>query len=246
MRTKQIATGALAAGLVFAGAVLPTFSAVESFTETYGSSSAPVAIGGADFPFLISLPQFDSALGTLTDIELSVATTGSLQAVVANVGAEASFTEAAESGTITVSGPYSATASVVLGTTPFSGSIASGNSLSPTYAIGPAASGSGTGVVHVPSSDFADFTASGSGGHLDYSLNAEVDGTASGNGPVQLSFAGQGSAYGSVEVDYTYVSAVPEPADLLLTSLLGWFGLAGWNRLRRAMATKPRPGGTKS
>jgi len=206
----------LVAGTLLSCLVMPASADTESFTAAYGSTSTPLAVNGYDFPVILTFPRFDASLGSLTDIQVTLTTTGLLQADVANTGAAATFINAEAAGTITVSGPDGAQLSVNLTTTPFSGSIAAGTPASPAYSLGPQTSLSAQDISHVPSADFAAFEASGSGGSLQFPLDAAFAGSFSGNGPSGLSFAGNASAFGSVQVEYTYVAAVSEPAQLLV------------------------------
>ncbi|MGA3181690.1 MAG: choice-of-anchor E domain-containing protein [Verrucomicrobiota bacterium] len=215
---------------------MPAVADTESFTAAYGSASAPFSVGGDDFPVNLAFPQFDASLGDLTGIEVTLTTTGLLQADVSNVGAATTFSDAEASGTITVSGPDGEQSLLTLTTTPFSGSIAAGTPASPTYSLGPQTSLSLQSVSEVPSSDFSAYEASGSGGSLEFPLDAAFDGSSSGNGPSSLSFAGDASAFGSVEVDYTYMAAVPEPGQLLSWSLM-CFGV-----YVALMPRSPKPG----
>ncbi len=205
----------------------------QSFTETYGSSSAPLAIGGPDFPAQLAFPEFNISLGDLTDIEVTLTTTAALWVDVDNAGAAAVFANAQAAGTITVSGPNGTETSASLVTTPFSGSVASG-----AFVQGPEASLSSASVSHVALLDFGAYEGNGDRS-LDFPLNATWSGTFSGTGPPGLLFAGDASAFGSVEIDYSYVTAVPEPGNLLSLSLLCFGGLAGINRLCRARSSKP-------
>jgi len=225
-------------GTAFASLGLPASADTASFTVLYGSASAPLAVDGDDFPATITLPQFDASLGNLIDIQVTLTTTGILQADVANAGAATTFINAEASGTIAVSGPDGAQSSVTLTTTPFSGSIASGTPALPAYSLGPQTSISGEGVSHVPLSAFGAYEAIGSGGSLSFPLHGAFSGTFSGNGSSGLSFAGNASAFGSVEIDYNYATTVPEPGQLLSLSLLCFGGLAGLNRLRRTRSSK--------
>jgi hypothetical protein len=208
---------------------LRAFADTESFTETYGSSSAPLAVNGTDFPTVVPLPQFDTSLGNLTDIEVTLNTTGVLQAEVANVGVATVFTNAEAAGKIAITGPDGAGASVTLTAPQFSGLIGAGTPTVPTFALGPSASASTSSLSFVPSSDFAAYEG---GGTLNFVLNAAFAGNFSGNGPSGLSFNGFASDYGSVEVDYTF-SAVPEPGNLFLFSFLCFCGFAALDRMRR-------------
>jgi hypothetical protein len=216
MNRNQQILALLVTGTLLANLGLPASADTESFTTAYGSASNPLAVNGSDLPVILILPQFDGSWGSLTDIQVTLTATGLLQADVANAGAAATFINAEATGTITVSGPDGAQSSVNLTTTPFSGSITAGTPASPTYSLGPQASFSVQGISHVPLTNFGAYEASGSGGSVQFPLNTAFIGSFSGNGPSGLSFAGNANVFGSVKVDYTYVAAAPDPAQLLV------------------------------
>jgi hypothetical protein len=217
-------------GTALAGFALPARAATESFTQNFASSSAPLAINGSDFPDNFTFPQFLTSLGVLTEIQITLNTTGLLQSEIANVGSATTFTGANASGTITFSGLEGAQASVNLSANPYSGSIGAGTISSPTYLLGPQTSGSDDTTTQVSLTDFGSYESSVSGATFQFPLNASLNGSFSGNGPSSVSFAGAGSAYGSVEITYTYTAAVPEPEDMVSLGLLG-FG--GWTAMKR-------------
>ena len=198
-----------------------------------------LAVGGGDpifptvgFPMDLALPKFDTSLGALTGIQITVTTDAILQADVFNIGPAAAFTGAYASGTIQVDGPNGAASSVTLETTPFSGSLATGTFSTPTYDLGPAATGVGSGVSDVSPANFGLYEYSGGSPDWEASLDAAFASTFySGTGGVF--FGGRASAYGSVEVDYTYTA--PEAWTLWPElSLIGVCGVAGLDRARRA------------
>jgi hypothetical protein len=242
MKKHQQTLALLLVGTALASPGLPASADTESFTVAYGSASAPFAVNGDNFPINLTFPQFDASLGDLTDIQVTLTTTGFLLADVANTGAATTFTDAAATGTIAVSGPDGALSSVTLTTTAFGGSIASGTTALPAHSLGPQTSISGEGVSHVPLSAFPAYEAIGSGSSFNFPLNAVFNGSVSGQGASGVSFAGDASAYGSAEIDYSYVTNVPEPGQLLPLSVLCFGGWAMRNRLRRARASKPPTG----
>jgi len=242
MKKHQRTLSLLLAGTALASPGLPASADTESFTMTYGSASAPFAVNGDNFPVIFNFPQFDTALGELNDIQVTLTTTGFLLADVANTGAAATFSDAQATGTITLSGPDGAQSSLTLTTTPFSGSIASGTPATPAHSLGLQISVSGQSVSHVPLSGFGAYEAVGSAGSFNFPLNAAFAGSPSGHGASGVSFAGDASAFGSIEIDYNYATTVPEPGQLLSLSLLYFGGLAGINRLRRTRSSKPPTG----
>lgn len=164
----------LLVGTALASPGLPASADTESFTMTYGSASAPFSVNGDDFPVILAFPQFDASLGNLTDIQVTLTTTGLLEADVANAGAATTFNNAEATGTITVSGPDGAQSSVTLTTTPFSGSITSGTPALPAYSLGPQTSFSGEGVSQVPLSAFGTYESVGSGGSFSFSVERRL------------------------------------------------------------------------
>jgi len=226
MKLKQVAMAGLVVGSALTWLALPASANTETISEAFGSSSSPWAIGGSDFPALLTLPKFDASLGNLTDIEIYLSAIGILQSDVYNLGVATDFINAQATGIITATGPDGTESLVTLATAPFNGSIGSG-----AFVQGPDVSLSGTGASHVALSDFREYEENGIGGGLDFSLDATLN--SSGNGPPGLFFGGDAGVYGALEVVYTY-APVPEPRSLFPElSLLGVCGFAGFDRMRR-------------
>ena len=174
-----------------------------------------------------ALPEFNTALGHLTDIQITLTTDGLLQADVINFGPAADFINAQAKETVTMAAPGGAHSTVSLATTPFSGSIAAGASVQ-----GPVVLLAGTDASHVAPADFSAYEYSGGGGStLDVNLSGApfYDGA----GPIGLFFGGDASAYGSVEIQYDY-TAVPETGALWAELGILACGFAGFSRLSRS------------
>ena len=82
MKLKQVAMAGLVVGSALTWLALPASANTETISEAFGSSSSPWAIGGSDFPALLTLPKFDASLGNLTDIEIYLSAIGILQSDV--------------------------------------------------------------------------------------------------------------------------------------------------------------------
>ncbi len=236
MKPNRTKLASLVLGMAFICSGSRASITTETFTTSYGSASAPLAIGGSAFPVVLDLPQFNTALGSLVEIDLTLKTTGVLQAEVLNTGAATNFSNASATGTITVTGPAGVQSQLVLTTTPFSGSVGLGTLSSPTLTLGPAASLSGQDDSTVAPADFGAYEDNGSGGQVGLSLNAVFSGNYGGMGPMDVSFSGEPGDYGSLEVDYMYEAAVPEPQNLFLLGLCGVCFYLGLPRMRSALS----------
>jgi hypothetical protein len=234
MKKNQVLSITAVVGASLACPALSVMANDETFTTDFGTVSSPLTVGGSAFPFSLTLPKFNSALGTLTGVDVTVRTTDYLSARLVNVGAATTFTGAEAMGTTGVAGLAGALSSVTLTTTPFDGDIGAGSFFSPALYLGPAVSGSGMGSSLVPFSGFGAYEANG-GGSLDFSVDASFNGTSEGTAIPGVFFGSTASVLGSVSVDYTYVASAPEGGDLLTYGLICLGGMAGW-----ACAFRPR------
>jgi hypothetical protein len=225
MKTNQILIASLVTGTALMVLGLPVSASVETFTATYGSSSSPLLIGGPAFPASLTLQEFDTSLGQLTDIKIFLTTDELLQAEVVNFGTAAGFVNAQGNATLTVSSAGGTGPTVSLATTPFSGSLAPGASVD-----GPTASLAETVFSSVAPADFSGFEHNGSGSPLDVSLLGTA--SFSGTGSAGLLFGGEGNAYGSVEIEYDYAT-VPETGTLWADLGLLMCGFQGFRRMCR-------------
>jgi hypothetical protein len=186
------------------------------------------------FTFAANANTFDTTLGTLTSVVVTVTTNlaGQVDVISLNVtppaGATSSFSNAGDQTNVTVTGPgllatYVAQTSSVSGTvnnptptqvvtvTPFSGLT---GSTSDTTTI----TGAGLLAYEKPPS--------GNTVTLHYAASAS---SVYGTGDPGTAFSGSATAGAKIVITYNYLAAVPEPASM---SLLG-IGMAGFFAFRR-------------
>jgi hypothetical protein len=219
----------IAATIFFAvviGNCLPAFAGTLSFLDNYG----PLAAGAPDFPLDLSFPRFDPSLGTLTGIDIIFTATMDLQASVANVGPATSFTDAVATGTATATGPDGTSTSIILSTTPFSGSIGAGTFL-PTIVNGPAETLTDAKTAQVPAADFGLYELGG--GSTGNTINLDTTVSFNGNGaPGSVFFGGTGTDNGSVEIEYVF--STPDSGSLIPElTLCCMCGFTAFRRIRR-------------
>lgn len=220
----------LVAAATLTGFGHPASAGVQTFTAAFGSSSDPWPLGAPDFPASLALQKFETSLGHLTDIQITLTTDGFLQADLINFGAAADFFNAQAQEAVTVTAAGGAESIVSLATTPFSGSIAAGASVQgPVMLLG------GTDVSQVAPSAFSAYEYSGSTGGIDSTLDVNLSAAATydGTGPIGLFFGGDASTFGSVEIQYNY-TAVPETGMLWADLGLLVCGCAGFSRVSRS------------
>ncbi len=181
----------------------------ETFTHTIAATPIP-------FTTAFTLMSFDSTLGTLTGVTITLTDNTSPVLMVANISSDSeSFTDGSVSIPFTVSVDGLSLAATA------TGSVASGiaNPGMNYYSVAPF---SGSTSTNVSSANFAYFEAPG-GTPLSFTA-ATGRGTYSGTGAAALLFGGDGSTGGTTTVVYSYASTLtPEPA---LFGSLG-FGLLG-------------------
>jgi hypothetical protein len=204
-------------------AAVSASAAVESFSASYATAANPVDIGSADIS-PVQLQKFDTMLGTLNDVIITLSSADSLQTLVVNYGSSTAFQNAQTAATITVTGQDGTQSFASLSTTPYSGTIAPGSFASPQFNnSGPVAQQSNSGSSHVAPADFSSYETAGTG-YFDYTLSAAVWATSSGQSAPYMFFGYKATSYGSVSVQYDYtpaVVAVPEAG----TMLAGCFAL---------------------
>lgn len=193
-----------------------TLSATESVQQTsrYGSAAAPLTIGD-DFPVEVPFLKFDSSLGTLTGVTITLTSTFSLQSSVYNIGSAAVFQGAVAQASVTLTDLTGAPLQAALGTLPFSGSIGAGDFSNPAVVSGPVTQNTITTSLFISQADLSLYERTGSG-DANSMLRLEADATPGTDGMTETVFFGaNASVYGTVVIDYQYqpmASPVPEPS----------------------------------
>ncbi len=187
--------------------------------DPYGPSSTP-------FSTLVTFNTFDTSLGTLTSVTVTVTETGTVTSSVTNIGtAASSFTNASSTGTVTVTGPDGTTTSTSLSTTPASGPIAGSSG---SVLVGTTTGTASPATISVPTADFSSYETPPAS--LTYTITAAGTVTSTGTSPSgDVFFGGGATVSGNVEVVYNYTSTVPEPASFAMLAL----GMGGIFAVRR-------------
>jgi hypothetical protein len=201
-RMGRLLAGAAAGLLALAAARADT---IETFTNTIAPTSVP-------FSDTFSLPGFDSALGTLDAITITLDASGSADVVVDNTTSSSqSFSDANATIPVSLTGPGGLTTTVSLSAGPFSGTVP------PTTTVTlPGSPGSVTGTITVPSADFSLFE--GMGLIVGMDVNAG-SGTFSGTSSPGVFFGGSSTLGALTSISYSFSPAsttIPEPATVAL------------------------------
>jgi hypothetical protein len=207
---NTLKTLALTAAMV-ATMALPAYAGTKTLTET-----ANIPIAATPFTYNFTLPAFNTALGTLTGLDLDLTVTATASVQVDNLdGVSHPFSNATASIPLTVTGPAGLFVTATYNAGPFSGTAA------PGLNILPGTKGTASNSTSVGSADFSHYEGS-TPIALSYLADAPYGSYGGSGAPSVLFFGGSASAGGTFEVAYTY-AAVPEPATWAMMSL----GFAG-------------------
>ena len=221
-------------GIKFAGLVAilwqagvsSSLAAIQTFSADFGSSGSPLGIGGSQ---ILSLEKFNPSLGTLTGATLSLLSHATVESQVLNFSQLAQQYSAAMA---TVPVGVTALGGLTFSSTPTAGPF-SGTVPGPKFNVVVAGSASvfslSTATVAVP--DLILYQ--GSGGQSFDVLVGLASGIYSGVSLGPVFFGGDGTAYGTVAIEYTY-SPVPEPGTLLSALVLASCSVLGFMRKRKS------------
>jgi PEP-CTERM motif len=196
---------------IFGAMAVPANAGTKTLMETATIPTAPTP-----FTYDFTLPAFDTALGTLTGVDLDITSTTTASVQVYNfAGASQTFSNATASIPLTVTGPAGLFVTATYSAGPFSGTAA------PGLTTVPGTTGTASNSTSVPSTDFSHYEGS-SPIALSYSADAPF-GDYGGRGVPGVFFGGSAETGGTFTVVYSY-TAVPEPATFAMMGL-GFFGL---------------------
>jgi hypothetical protein len=183
---------------------------IETFSHTTPTSAVP-------FTDVFLLPGFDTSLGVLDTITLTLETSGTAEVDVLNLtGSPQAFTGAKAVIPVTLTGPGGVSTAASLSAGPESGVAAPGSNAFPGL---PASASNSVGVLP------ADFSLyEGSGPIVSVTIDAG-SGTYSGSAVPGVFFGGSTTADAITTIDYAYSpsTTIPEPAtmSLFVGTLLG-------------------------
>jgi hypothetical protein len=172
---------------------------------TYGSSSSPLPLGSTES---LSLPQFNPSLGTLTGVTVELCSRDTISSVVFNfTGQSAAYSAATATVPVTVKAAlddYVLTTSAQGTAGPFAGLLSAASVPRVAGSVNVAAQ---SAVINPGDLGFYQGK-----GDLPITLTVPNSvGSYSGNGGSSLFFGGNGYSYGTVEVDYSYISSMDDP-----------------------------------
>lgn len=213
--------------------VIGSSSGTQAASVTYQSTTFT---GVTPYTQNLSVTKFDTSLGTLTGISITVSSQASAAIGVINTGGnDAAFTNASASSQVTVSTTVGTTTSVdVTASTGNVSGIAAANAT--TNISGPLGALVTSGAAIISAADFGNYEGSGSG-TVDLKVDAGI-GTYTGSGVSGLFFGGSTTvaSYVSVTYEYTPAAAVPEPTSSAMFGIGVVLAVGlGWGRRRREM-----------
>jgi hypothetical protein len=193
---------------------------IESFSHTTVDQAIP-------FTDTFTLPKFDTSLGTLTGVTLTLAIHGTAEVDVTNPSQSVAmpFSDATATLPVTGTGPDGSFIPLSLSAGPLSGTAPPGAT---TGFPGTATDMSNS--ISIAPANFSFYEGLGS---LSASFSTAADnGTFSGSAASGVSFTGSATVGGQLTVTYSFTAATPEPSSIVLAGL-GVVGLACAVRSRR-------------
>jgi hypothetical protein len=197
---------------------------MENFTKFFGSASAPLD-PSADFPVTLTVPKFDSNLGTLLSVDLVLTATVNGEVDIYNLTTQTqAFTNSFVSTLVSVTGPDGSSVTEMPFAYVTSGNANAGRFVE-TIFTPDNSPGNGTGSSSVLAIDPGMFESPGGTGLVDLDVDSNGSETVGGSAVKAntLAFSGIVNVYGSVEVVYDYATPVPEPP--LYAAFLGAMAL---------------------
>jgi hypothetical protein len=180
----------------------------------------------------ITFNKFDTSLGVLNSVTLSLNTSVTAEIDVFNLSGKAqTFSNATASVPVKITGPDGTNFTVTSVAGPISGSVSSLVGITPF--IGNATA---TGNTTVAPANFGNYSGWG-GGNLTVTF-AGLGGTYSGKAPSYVFFGGSANAGGTLTLTYNYtkIQPIPEPgaATFLAAGVLGSVGMVIRRRRKKA------------
>jgi hypothetical protein len=203
----------------------------DSITQIFTHASQTVP-----YTYTFGANQFDPSQGTLTSVEIEVASniTGAVTVLNYNTTAE-SFTNATSAVPVTLTGPSGLSISTTASSPSQSGTVGADVGGVPGMVSLPGQTYTATDSTTL-NSGFGDYIGTGVN-TLSFTFGAG-DGNYSGTASSGVFFGGSASADATITVIYNYNSiAVPEPTSFVLLGLGGVVSLVGGRVLRRRKMT---------
>lgn len=222
----------MSTALVMMALAVVRADSMETFMHTTPTQAVP-------FTDPFSLPEFNTSLGTLDSVTLTIDATGTADVRVLNIGPSSeTFTDATATTPVTLTGPGPVSTSVSLSAGPISGTALP---FFPSFFVNdfPGLAASASGFVDVPTADFGMYEGTGS-----MMVTVTVDasnGSYAGTGPSTLLFGGSASAGAVTTITYDFTPSttpppppIPEPATM---SMVGgaMFGLVSFLKRRQTV-----------